>query len=111
MVGNQQASRVKNVPTKSQAVTPRLKKSISLSAGANAATQQMLSETEVFTCLDLFAHQLLSPHIPPSSKAISCGAFSTDIDNFHWISSTADPPHTLARLPDYCLGVWFGWAT
>ena len=64
LVGYQKASRGKNVPTKSQAVTPPLKKSISLSAGANAATQQVLSETKVFTCLDLFAHQLLSPHIP-----------------------------------------------
>ena len=64
LVGYQKASRGKNVPTKSQAVTPPLKKSISLSAGANAATQQMLSETEVFTCLHLFATQLLSPHIP-----------------------------------------------
>ena len=100
----------KNVPTRSQAVTPPLKKSISLSAGANAATQQVLRQNFLLVCTFLptnYSHCLS----PQSSKAISCGAFSTDIDNFHWISSTADPPHTLARLPDYCLGVWFGWAT
>ena len=52
----------------------------------------------------------LSP-LPLTSSAVKASAGAAelelqDIDNFHSIST--DPPRTPARLPDYCLGIWFG---